>query len=97
MKVTVAVVGATGYTGAEIVRLLAGHPNAEVAVVTSERQAGQPLRSSCPWLATDLVLTRFDPCGWEVDVVFLCQENGSSAKRTALPCTTHRALPNGPE
>lgn len=76
MKVTVAVVGATGYTGAEIVRLLAGHPNAEVAVVTSERQAGQPLRSSCPWLATDLVLTRFDPCGWEVDVVFLCQENG---------------------
>lgn len=76
MKVTVAVVGATGYTGAEIVRLLERHPHAEVAVATSERQAGAPLRASCPWLATDLVLSRFEPCGWDVDVVFLCHENG---------------------
>ena len=36
----VAVVGATGYTGAELVRLLAGHPETELTVLTSRRYAG---------------------------------------------------------
>lgn len=34
-NVRVAVAGATGYTGAELVKLIAGHPNAELAAVTS--------------------------------------------------------------
>ena len=38
--VKVGIVGATGYTGAELLRLLAQHPYAEVAVVTSRSESG---------------------------------------------------------
>jgi N-acetyl-gamma-glutamyl-phosphate reductase len=44
-KLRVAVVGATGYAGAELVRLLSQHPNADLVVVTSERDAGNALGS----------------------------------------------------
>lgn len=71
-----AVVGATGYTGSEVVRLLAGHPSVEVTVATSERQAGTLLSSACNWLSSDLELTKFAPDTLEADVVFLCQSNG---------------------
>lgn len=74
--IQVAVVGATGYGGAELVRLLAMHPNAEVEVVTSERLAGTKLSDDCPWLSTDLVLQAFDPESLDVDCVFLAQEAG---------------------
>jgi N-acetyl-gamma-glutamyl-phosphate reductase len=70
------VVGATGYGGAEVVRLLLGHPGVEVVGVTSSRLAGTPLRKECPWLATDLQLSSFDPATVDADVVFLCQESG---------------------
>lgn len=76
----VAVVGATGYGGAELVRLLANHPRAQVAVATSERLASSPLRKECPWLATDLVLQSFNSEGFDVDVVFLAQEAGFAMK-----------------
>ena len=75
----VGIVGGTGYTGAELVRLLANHPEMEVAWATSGRGAGTPLREHCPWLDSDLVLS--DPSGDlpEVDGVFLAQENGYAA------------------
>lgn len=75
-KIRVGIVGATGYTGAELVRLLSGHPNVEIAVVTSGRHAGEPLSAHCPWLDSDLVLSSFDPETIDVDAVFLCQESG---------------------
>ena len=75
-KWNVAVVGATGYAGAEIVRLLSRHPCAEVSCVTSGRSAGKPLREECSWLATDLVLSEFDSSSVDADIVFLCQESG---------------------
>lgn len=43
MKLPVAVVGATGYAGCEAVRLLAGHPEVELAYLASHSQAGRPL------------------------------------------------------
>jgi N-acetyl-gamma-glutamyl-phosphate reductase len=46
----VAVVGASGYTGVELLRLLAGHPEVEVTCVTSRQQAGQPLCAAFPSL-----------------------------------------------
>lgn len=72
----VAIVGASGYGGAELVRLLSGHPEVEIVAATSGRSAGKSLRDECPWLATDLVLTSFDPTTVECDVAFLCQEAG---------------------
>ena len=71
-----AVVGATGYTGSEVCRLLAGHPTVEVTVATSERQDGESLSSACPWLTSNLKLTSFDASSIEADVIFLCQSNG---------------------
>lgn len=44
----VAVVGATGYAGAELVRLLAGHPHIELTVLTSRKYAGQSFESVYP-------------------------------------------------
>lgn len=40
-KLRAAVVGATGYAGAELVRILSGHPDAELTLITSRKQAGQ--------------------------------------------------------
>lgn len=76
----VAVIGATGYAGAEVVRLLANHPSAKVTTVTSERAAGRTLGSECPWLVSDLVLTEPDVEKADADVVFLCQETGFALK-----------------
>ena len=50
--VRVAVVGASGYTGGELLRLLAGHPLMSVTVVTSEKSAGQPIAAVFPHLTS---------------------------------------------
>ena len=50
MKITVAVIGASGYSGLELVRLLLQHPQVKITVVTSERYAGQPLDQLFPSL-----------------------------------------------
>jgi len=74
--IRVAVVGATGYGGSEIIRLLSAHPCAKVTTVTSARRAGSLLREECPWLSTDLELTEFIADQVEADFTFLCQEAG---------------------
>jgi len=48
----VAIVGASGYSGEELVRLLLRHPRAELAVVTSRQYAGQPLAQVFPKFAS---------------------------------------------
>lgn len=63
MQRRVAIVGASGYTGAELVRLLAAHPGVAVAAVTSEQSAGQPVEALFPSLAghAPQILQRLDP------------------------------------
>jgi N-acetyl-gamma-glutamyl-phosphate reductase len=46
----VGILGASGYTGLELVRILLRHPEFEIAVVTSEQQAGRPLGEAYPSL-----------------------------------------------
>ncbi|RMF24955.1 MAG: N-acetyl-gamma-glutamyl-phosphate reductase, partial [Deltaproteobacteria bacterium] len=61
-KVPVAVAGATGYAGAELVRLLAAHPAVEIVLATSERDAGRPIGEVHRSLAaTGLELAKLDP------------------------------------
>ena len=50
-EVAVAVVGASGYTGAELIRLLLGHPRARITKVCAARQAGQLLAAVFPSLS----------------------------------------------
>ena len=42
--------GATGYVGVELVRLLSGHPNVDLQIVTSEQYQGRPLADIYPFL-----------------------------------------------
>ncbi len=48
--VKVAVVGASGYTGVELLRLLAGHPQVEIACITARQHAGEPIAAVFPSL-----------------------------------------------
>ena len=74
--IRVAVVGATGYGGSELIRLLGAHPCAKVTTVTSARRAGSTLRDECPWLSSDLLLSEFSSESVEADFTCLCQETG---------------------
>jgi len=71
----VAVVGATGYAGAELVRILIGHPDVTLTTVTSRQFTGQPFTAVYPALTglTDLVCEAYDAARIKdlADVVFL--------------------------
>lgn len=80
-EVRVAILGASGYTGAELVRMLAGHPRFRITVLTGDRKAGQPLASVFPHLAKqtlpDLVAIGDVDFG-KVDAVFCCLPHGTT-------------------
>ena len=83
----VGVLGATGYTGRELIRLLAEHPRAEIVFATSESEARRPLRRLAR-RAPDLELVRSEDADLSsVDVVFSCLPHGASA----LWCERSRA------
>jgi len=83
MSIEVWIYGATGYTGLELVRLLAGHPQANIRFATSESSAGQSLRQSWP-LAPDLTLVPSADAPLDaVQAVFLCLPHTRSAPLAA--------------
>ena len=71
----VGIIGASGFTGAELLRLLAGHPHLDVVYATGDSQAGTRAADLYPGLAAaypDLVFATFDAeRAAELDVVFL--------------------------
>lgn len=81
MAYSVGIVGASGYTGAESLRLVAGHPALEIAVATSREFAGQAVSSVYPNLQTDLAFTQvdLDQLGG-LDLVLLALPHGASAE-----------------
>lgn len=78
----VGIVGASGYAGAELLRLCAAHPDLEVAWATGDTSAGAPVASLYPNLAAavpGLVFERFEPSLADgLDVVFLALPHGAS-------------------
>ena len=82
MGTSAAVVGASGYAGGELLRLLAGHPHFDVTAVAAASNAGRPLGELHPQLVTlaDRVLVvADDPSVLGADVVFLSLPHGESA------------------
>lgn len=57
----VGVVGASGYGGTELLRLIDAHPSMTAAVVAANARAGEPVRTVAPNLVTDAVLSAVDP------------------------------------
>ncbi|WP_413438454.1 N-acetyl-gamma-glutamyl-phosphate reductase [Sulfuriferula sp. GW1] len=77
--VKVGIVGGTGYTGVELLRLLARHPQAEIVAITSRKEAGMPVADMFPNLRGHIDLRFCDPqdAGLDkCDVVFFATPNG---------------------
>ena len=77
----IAVVGATGFTGSELVRLLVRHPKVEIAAITSESKAGSRFSDVHPFFA-GIVDKQLEPAaslaGREIDLAFLALPHGVS-------------------
>ena len=80
-QIKIAIIGASGYTGAELVRLLSRHPNADICALTADRNAGKPMSDVFPHLGgLDLPdLTKKEDINWDgIDVVFCCLPHGTT-------------------
>jgi N-acetyl-gamma-glutamyl-phosphate reductase len=85
MTYSVAVSGASGYAGGEILRLLAEHPDVEIRTVTAHSNAGQPLIEHQPHLRSLAGLTLQDTTPEILsghDIVFLALPHGQSGQYT---------------
>ena len=80
--IRVSIAGASGYAGGELLRLLLGHPEVEVAEITSERLAGKFAHGVHPNLrgATRLQFRGLDELS-NCDVLFVCLPHGESSRR----------------
>jgi N-acetyl-gamma-glutamyl-phosphate reductase len=84
-KAKIGVLGASGYTGAELLRLLIRHPRAEIALLTADRRAGKTMADVFPQFAPyDLpVLTSIEGADWKkagLDLAFCALPHGTTQK-----------------
>jgi N-acetyl-gamma-glutamyl-phosphate reductase len=78
-KIKIGIVGGTGYTGVELLRLLSVHPHAELTVITSRGEAGLPVADMFPSLRSFVDLKFSDPANANLsdcDVVFFATPHG---------------------
>jgi N-acetyl-gamma-glutamyl-phosphate reductase len=103
MGARVAVAGASGYAGGELLRLLAGHPDLEIGPVTGQSSAGRPIAEMHPHLAgvPSLAARPFDAlesiAGSGCDLVFLALPAGESAPLAAGLDPAVRIVDLGPD
>ncbi len=85
MGIRVAVAGASGYAGGELLRLLAGHPEFDLVAATAHSQAGAHVAAAHPQLTgLDLILGATDAAALgDADLVFLALPHGQSAALAA--------------
>lgn len=80
-KLKIGIIGATGYTGAELLRLLLDHPQAEIKYLTSTSFVGKDINEIYPFLAVKFShkLTEYNAKDVKgLDVVFVCLPHGHS-------------------
>lgn len=84
-KLKVGIVGGTGYTGVELLRLLSIHPDVTLAAITSRGEAGLPVADMFPSLRGYVDLAFTDPAQanlHDCDVVFFATPNGIAMQQT---------------
>ena len=97
-KKTVAILGASGYTGAELIRLLTNHPSIEVKVLTADRSAGMDFAKIYPQFAyrKDLPrLTKWEDSESEIagcDVALCCLPHGTTQEIIGQLAKTSRTV-----
>lgn len=85
MVIKVGIVGGTGYTGVELLRLLAQHPQVELRAITSRAEAGMPVSQMFPSLRGHVELDFCHPDAAQLescDVVFFATPNGIAMQQT---------------
>lgn len=78
-NIKVGIVGGTGYTGVELLRLLVQHPHCELRAITSRKEAGMPVAEMFPNLRGRVRLRFSEPAASgldQCDVVFFATPNG---------------------
>ena len=76
-----AIIGASGYTGGELLRMLSNHPEVEVTEITSRQYDGTPAHKIHPHIRdSGLVFTNKSPSDLDADVVFTATPHGASMK-----------------
>ena len=83
-KLKIGIVGGTGYTGVELLRLLTIHPNAEIVAVTSRGEAGMPVAEMFPSLRGYVDVVFADPATVDLtkcDVVFFATPHGVAMRQ----------------
>lgn len=83
-KIKVGIVGGTGYTGVELLRLLALHPDVVLTVITSRGEAGMPVAEMFPSLRGYIDLAFNDPTSADLtacDVVFFATPHGVAMRQ----------------
>ena len=84
-KAKIGVLGASGYTGAELLRLLIRHPRVEIALLTADRRAGKPIAEVFPQFAPYALptLTAIEGADWaklKLDLAFCALPHGTTQK-----------------
>ncbi len=84
-KAKIGILGASGYTGAELLRLLIRHPRADIALLTADRRAGKPMAEVFPQFApyTLPTLSAIESADWQslkLDVAFCALPHGTTQK-----------------
>src|SRR5688572_33261997 len=84
-KAKIGVLGASGYTGSELVRLLLRHPNVELVLLTADRRAGQEMAAVFPQFAPFKLpaLVSIESIDWTqsgVDLIFCALPHATTQK-----------------
>ena len=86
MTQNIAILGASGYTGAELIRLIATHPSMQIKALSGERKAGQPLAQVFPHfrhLDLPVLVKIVDMDFTDFDLAFCASPHKTSTQETA--------------
>lgn len=77
--VNVAIIGGSGYTGGELIRILSNHPEAEITTITSRKYEGENVETVHPHIRdSGLVFENKDPEEFDEDIIFTATPHGAS-------------------